>query len=238
MKVVTWNMKWGGREGTWKYLVDEISPDLAFLQEARPPSEFEDESLIYRRVPADNYQWGSAIYSPKLPVTECTIPGLEGWVVAGEMTLPNGMEVVVVSIHASLTAGPKQGNVFPNLDNLFRRDLKPLLEKREFILGGDLNASRLIYQNYPNAYPTDVHGEFFDWIESNGFVNCHKKVYTGETYSEEQTVFTPQTKTPYQNDYLFVSKGLSPFVTSCYGLKNDETLKWSDHIPVVLELSV
>lgn len=223
-----------GGEATWRYLVGEIAPDLAFLQEAHPPAEYADMSLVYQRIPTGNYRWGSAIYSSRIPVTERIVTGHEGWVVAGEMRLPNGTDVVVVSIHGSMVSSPKMGDVFPNLDNLFRRDLTPLLENREFILGGDLNASRLIYKNYPRAYPTDAHGEFFDWIESHGFVNCHKMFHD----TEEQTVFTPKTKTPYQDDYLFVSQGLSPFVTSCYVLKNSETLELSDHIPVVLELAV
>ena len=234
VKIVTWNMKWGGKAATWQYMVDDIAPDLAFLQEARPPAMFQDKCFIYQRVPAENYTWGSAIYSPRLPITERAVAGHEGWVVAGEMTLPNGMDVIVVSVHGSMISSPKMGYVFPNLDNLFRRDLRPSLEGREFIVGGDLNASRLIYKNYPRAYPTDAHGEFFDWVESHGFVNCHKKFHD----TEEQTVFTANTKTPYQNDYLFVSEGLSPFVTSCNVLKNSDTLRLSDHIPVVMELAI
>jgi endonuclease/exonuclease/phosphatase family metal-dependent hydrolase len=71
MKIVTWNMRFGGGEGTWRYLVDEIAPDLAFLQEARPPSKYADKSLIYQRIRMDNYRWGSAIYSPRLPLSDC-----------------------------------------------------------------------------------------------------------------------------------------------------------------------
>ncbi|HST03570.1 MAG TPA: endonuclease/exonuclease/phosphatase family protein [Chloroflexia bacterium] len=234
MKIVTWNMRWGGSEETWQYLVDEIAPDLAFLQEAHPPSKYAGESLLYQRIPRDNYRWGSAIYSPRLSVRERMVTGHEGWVVAGEVTLSNGAHVVVVSIYGSLIANPKAGYVFPNLANLFQHDLQPLLAGKEFILGGDLNASRLFDKVYPNAYASDAHGDFFDWIESHGFVNCHKMFHE----TEEQTVFTPQTKHPYQNDYLFVSEGLRPFVTSCYVLNNSETLKLSDHIPVVLELDV
>lgn len=234
MKIVTWNMN-GRGEATWHYLMDKIAPDLAFLQEARPPSTLPDTNLVYQRIPADNYRWGSAIYAPKLLVAERIVTGHEGWVGAGEMTLPNGMDVVVVSVHGSMISSPKMGYVFPNLDNLFRRDLQPLLNNREFILGGDLNASRLYGKLYSrDYYPSDVHGEFFDWVESHGFVNCHRKFHD----SEEQTVFTSNTKNPYQIDYLFVSEGLSPFVTSCYVLKNSETLKLSDHIPVILELAV
>jgi|SRR5687768_6550127 len=235
MKIVTWNMKWGGKEETWEYLKDKIAPDLAFLQEARPPSIIPSTHLVYQRIPSGKYTWGSAIYSPKQPVIELSVVGHEGWVVAGEMTLPNGMQVVVVSVHASLVSSTKEGYVFPNLDNLFRRDLQPLLHNREFILGADLNASRLYGKLHSlKYYPSDVHGEFFDWIESNGFVNCHRKFHD----SEEQTVYSSNTKTPYQIDYLFVSEGLSPFVASCEVLKNSETLKLSDHTPVVLELAV
>lgn len=78
-----------------------------------------------------------------------------------------------------------------------------------------------------------MHNEFFDWVESHGFVNCHRMFHE----TEEQTVFTPSTKTPYQNDYLFVSESLRPFVTSCDVL-NNRALKLSDHIPVVMELAV
>jgi hypothetical protein len=41
MKVVTWNMGYWGHasahDAAWHWLLDELSPDIALLQECRPP---------------------------------------------------------------------------------------------------------------------------------------------------------------------------------------------------------
>jgi hypothetical protein len=72
MRLVTWNMGLARRTGesarthdqAWHYLLG-LGPDLAFVQEALAPSWVRTEGAI---VHGPYRQWGSAVFSPRLPI--------------------------------------------------------------------------------------------------------------------------------------------------------------------------
>ncbi len=226
MKIVTWNMDCWKRDVSrhdeaWAYLVEELRPDIALLQEVRPPASFEGNNLLYTAI-GGSRRWGSAIFTNGLPIHGIPIENHKGWVVAGEILLPNNSKAVAVSIHARFI----EREVFPHLNYLFD-DLSPVLEEQTFIVGGDLNAARLIDE----VYGTRCDSEFFDRIESSGFFNCHRKFH-----AKEQQTFWGKTKYPYQDDHLFVSEHLKEQVLSCDTLDYERIRKLSDHSPVLAEI--
>lgn len=228
MKIATWNMGYwkykSYHDEAWNYLTKEIKPDIALLQETRPPLSFESNSFLYNSI-GGTRNWGSAIYTRDLPVREIPIDDYKGWVVACEVLLPDNSEVIVISIHAQII----KGYVFPNLSNVFAA-LSPILQDRQFIVGGDLNSCRLI----DKVQRTKYHTEFFDRIESTGFFNCHRKFHA----DEQQTFWGGNIKYPYQDDHLFVSECLAEQVISCDVLDNKSIRKLSDHIPVLMEINI
>jgi endonuclease/exonuclease/phosphatase family metal-dependent hydrolase len=229
MKIVTWNMGFwqfnGRHEEAWDYLTDVIKPDVALLQEAHPPTSREGEHLVYRRI-GGRRDWGSAVYTNNLPPPrEVVLEGRRGWVAAVEVTLPDGEDAVVVSVHAQIIGG----HVFPNLSDIFD-ELMALLEGRRFIVGGDLNSCRLI----DKVYRITSHNEFFDRIEAGRFFNCHRKFHAGE----QQTFWGSGIRNPYQDDHLFVSADLAGRVVSCEVLDNTKLRELSDHSPVAAELQI
>jgi len=224
MRIVTWNMARRSQEAGWTYLVNEIKPDIALLQEVRPPTSFMGANLLYERI-GDSRNWGSAIYVRGFPIHDVKIEKYRGWVVACEILLPNNSSLVAISIHAQII----NNYVFPNLKNIFS-DISPFLQERRFIVGGDLNSCRLI----DKVYGTKYHNEFFDSIESGGFFNCHRMFHA----EEQQTVWSWNTKYPYQDDHLFVSESLKEQLLSCDVLDNEHIRKLSDHSPVIAEVCI
>src|SRR5947208_3083392 len=117
MKIVTWNMARRRSRAAWNYLLNEINPDIAFLQEVLPiPPLLQDEHLIHECI-GETRNWGSAIYTSNLPIRPLKIDPYTCWVMAGEIKFSNSVEVVAVSVHAQII---KQ-TVFPHLKEIFER---------------------------------------------------------------------------------------------------------------------
>lgn len=63
MRIVSWNMNHKGqsaesRAAAWRYLRDEVRPDVALLQEAFPPA---DVVPAFEPIDKVRYNWGSAV---------------------------------------------------------------------------------------------------------------------------------------------------------------------------------
>jgi exonuclease III len=95
------------------------------------------------------------------------------------------------------------------------------------ILGGDLNTARLAEKIWPKY----GHGPFFERFESGPFFDCHRKFNPEEV----QTFFRASQIHPIQDDHLFASRDLEERLESCTVIKNPETRRFSDHIPLIAE---
>jgi exonuclease III len=233
LKVVSWNLNHRGTP-TWDYLCNSLRPDVALLQEALPPAAYKTASLLNTVVPEGHHKWGSAIYLPDLRWQELPLDRHKGWVIAAEASMPNDEMLVIVSVHAKWNPDGGAGRVIPNLRRIFCEDLPAILRDRHHIVGGDLNTGRLFGDLNSRYAPRNEHNDFFDYVERNGYFNCHRHFHD----VEEQTIFSAATKRPYQIDYLFVSESLKDRVTSCDVLNNPETLALSDHLPVVATIDM
>jgi len=220
MIVVAWNMGRRDHTAAWRYLLDHLTPDLALLQETSPPPEAVQRGHVLHGRAYAAHAWGSAIYIREGSVRELPLPAEHrGWLIAAEIELPDADPVVAVSVHARILAG----YVRPNLDQAFDV-LEPLLLGRSFVLGGDLNLSR----NYDTAYGTSHHTQFLDGLTTRGFFDCMRKFHP-----EEQRTFWGRTTRDYQNDHLFVSEDLAPWVAGCDVV---DRAQLSDHSPLRLIL--
>lgn len=220
MIAVVWNM--GNRRVAWDYLVDELTPDMALLQEFAPrPGDSKRGQMFHAAVP--DVSWGSAVYVKRGAVRALPLPPEHhGWLMAAEVELPGFASLVAVSVHASIRPA-----VRPKIDRAFEA-LEPLLAGRSFVLGGDLNLSRL----YDKVNRTTHHTAFLDALPGRGFVDCLQKFHPGE-----QQTNCGRSKHPYQNDYVFVSQDLAPGVAGCdVAVSCDVVARkgLSDHCPLRL----
>jgi endonuclease/exonuclease/phosphatase family metal-dependent hydrolase len=223
MIAVVWNT--GNRRVAWDYLVDKLTPDLALLQEFTPrPEDSQRGQIVHTAVP--DVKWGSAIYVKQGAARELDLPADHlGWLMAAEVELPAFGSLVAVSVHASI-----RPTVRPNIDRAFEA-LAPLLADRPFVVGGDLNLSRL----YDEVNRTTHHTEFLDALPSRGFVDCLQMFHPGE----QQTFCRPSSKHGYQDDYVFISQDLAPSVAGCDVAASCDvvvTEGLSDHCPLRLIL--
>ena len=74
MKVVTWNLGfWQHRSNhdkAWTYLREQITPNLALLQEVSTVRPQSDESILFKRI---HQNWGTALCTRNLPLKELTL---------------------------------------------------------------------------------------------------------------------------------------------------------------------
>jgi hypothetical protein len=124
MRILTWNMGYWGHSKAhavaWQWLLDELRPDIAMLQECVPPGWAEQRGTL-RFAPAfpDNkrQRWGTALFS-RVPSTPAELPEvanwlediqrtdvicsaarLSGWCVTAGATLDPDSETLLISLH-------------------------------------------------------------------------------------------------------------------------------------------
>lgn len=238
LTVLTWNMDhWKRtneqRNTAWKYLTENISFDVALLQECVPPHEINDlNNVIYREI-GGRRNWGSAIVTLNLPVRELELKNsYPGALVAAEVTLPDDTVITAISLYGMIDS---DGYATLTIHRMLS-DLTPLLHKerskRLFVIGGDLNVSLQWDEQYNNRDP--AHKIVFDRLEDLGLINCTYQYYQGHI----QTNRHPRSSVPWQNDYIFASKKISNKLVSCHVIENEIIREASDHNPVVTTFNI
>lgn len=227
MKILTWNLGYWlhslQHSVAWNYLYNDIKPDLAFLQEVKPPAWVSRHTLIFEEIKGG---WGTAIYSPSLKLSKKPFSLYPGRVAAGYILLSENLSIFVASIHAPII----KNRVFPHLANIFS-ELESNLISNSVIVGGDLNSARLAER----VWPGHGHGPFFERIDKGDtWVDCCRRVNPQEL----QTYFRKKSAHPFQDDHIFISRDLSDCIKSCNVLDNELTRSVSDHIPLIAELDL
>jgi endonuclease/exonuclease/phosphatase family metal-dependent hydrolase len=221
---VVWNT--GNRRAAWNYVVDELRPDLALLQEFTPRPEDSQRGQIIRAAAPDR-SWGSAVYVRDGTAQEIVLPSEHrGWLMAAEVELAGFDRLVAVSVHAQIL----ENYVRPNLDRAFDA-LGPLLADRSFVVGGDLNLSRL----HDKVNRTTHHTEFLDSLPDRGCFDCLQKFHPGE----QHTFCRAGSPNGYQDDYVYVSDDLASAVAGCDVAASCDVVvnrTPSDHCPLRLIL--
>ena len=162
----------------WDYLINDLDPDIALLQETVPSDELEESGRVLWQV-SKGTSFGSAIYLKSGELKPVKFGSYPGRVIAAEVVQ---LDLLLISIHAPIH---KSGYIMPNLQPIFK-SVKALVKKRRFIIGGDLNASRM----WDDLHGTKHHTDFFNNAESGGFHNCSWSYFGREI----QTFFGRKTK--------------------------------------------
>ncbi|MBX3207770.1 MAG: endonuclease/exonuclease/phosphatase family protein [Labilithrix sp.] len=234
MRVVTWNMGCGSPRYTGRYrkahdeawrLLLGFEPDVILVQEALldvPAWVRDEETVIVAQPPGyEGQDAGCAIVVRGGLMATRHLMTIEGsYFAAAEVTGRDG-PMFVASIHVDTKDQQK------HLRSLVDA-LRPMLDGRRFIVGGDFNACR----RWDVVYKKNVYGWFFDELAALGAHDCH----FGRHEREDRSFWGHQAKEAYQLDHLFVERSGASRVRSCDVVTTDDTRRLSDHSPVLLEL--
>ena len=225
MRIISWNLGCGPRGAryrkthaeAWRYLLDTLTPDIGFVQEALHPTEAvtpDDGHLVWSADKGD--QSGTAVFVRRGLAFEPLTVRADKSYVAGVRVPIKGEPILFLSIHV----GPS--NYRKNLKTLVDA-LCPIIEGQRFVVGGDWNAARHV---------DDVHGgkwyrRFFDDLAARQMVDCHWQQHGKEV----QSLLRKQDKNIYQCDHLFVDARTATGA-NCNVLPHID--RFSDHSPIEL----
>jgi endonuclease/exonuclease/phosphatase family metal-dependent hydrolase len=243
MRIVTWNMDyWKHRtkwDEAWAFLLGEVRPDIALLQEARVPDALAYEvlwtSAVARGTSMRELDWGSAILSRVgTLVTHLVISPEEvakrGTVQVVSCTIIGVGETTIVNVHSRLGDGAVQ-KVIPNLRETFEVVLPSLGDR--FIVGGDLNTARSLDKAYGPRYG---HGDFWRELDA-GMLN---EALPGD--NEERQSYWGTAKGPtagiLQDDHLFFDAETFRLVSESRVWDTPQIRELSDHGPIVVDLDL
>lgn len=257
MKILSWNMgaAYGFRgdkhSAAWEWL-NAQDADVALLQEVVPRPEF--TSAWGSAVWVGKYQnWGSAVLSRAVGYTAWNPSAEYPWLtrVGGAVAVARPATddgLWLASVHSDASSFEKTHKRYPSTyadlpssEEVLRcstkemweiepiaHELRPVLDGRQFVLGGDLNSSLL----FDTARKSD-NAKLFENLRMQGYLDLGTK----QGISEQQTYFKADTR-PFQLDYLFGDAGTDQRVTSWRVLSEvAETMGLSDHAPVEIVLT-
>ena len=242
MRIVSWNLGYAmnfksTHDRAWHYLA-ALDPDIALLQEVLPPTWARSKWDIEMRPVRE---WGTAIVAkPSLKLRGS--PDRNGDSATGAMSLPNGTELIVASVHTPVgKASPeyydgldpeairRPRQVAPHHSDVGYAVQREGVRGRRFVVSGDWNTARLWDKLHPGAREAD----FFTRAEEDGWVECYRRFHPE---GEGRTWFRG-TDAPYQLDHAFCDQETAGHLTACdIDAHPAETLRLSDHAPLILDL--
>jgi hypothetical protein len=251
------------RRASWDAL-GELELDVALVQEAAPPPPgltrpptctvpVEQTNDAWRSLPGPQRWWCAAIASWSPELTDRVLPDRyrdldithQGAYAVAAMTWRD-TRVLLASVYAlwdyagiHLDAKPRYAET-----SLHRTisDLTPVIDQARadalpVVLAGDLNASTQHPKPYRDAYRL-VHARLVALGLVNVSVRAADTVLDGCTCSDDpcRHVRTYEGATPYQNDYIYVSASLEPYVRFTEMAQTPMRDAVSDHAPLVIQL--
>jgi exonuclease III len=229
MRFVSWNMGCGGpsrfrktHETAWEYLLSELRPDVALVQEALIGASTwvkgRGALLMSAHTNPDN---GAALFVREgLNATRVPMHSPHAFLAAGDISAPEGT-FRTISVHLYPHSGKAHQE---NLRMLFEA-LKAAMTGGRYVVGGDINAAR----RFDVVYRTRTYGKFFASVAERGLHDCHFGLHG----KEERTFWG---KGEYQLDHFFVEERAATSVRKCEVITTADTQRLSDHSPLVLEL--
>ena len=256
MRVLIWNMAGAGfhtgapHSAAWEWLRNEASFDVAMLQEAIPPAGLDSSfatALFRSRFPAQGLAWGNCILAHEYDYNYRLLePTQVAWAAssmnAALIAEPVGDLPVLVNVHSNakpIAKFPREefiraGGLACHSSKVWEievlaHQIRPVLDGRRFVLGGDLNAGLLLDEVY--GYKNNEN--LWNNLAAQGYLDLR----TRHSATEQQTFFRDKTN-PYQLDHFFGDPTTEASVKHWAVLTEvAQDLKLSDHAPVVIDLA-
>lgn len=253
-------------QAVWNYIAAS-GTDVAFLQEAPAPIPLR-ESFQLHWLPAKGKPWGSAIAS-KMPFkTPFDLSSLDhtlsepiksfaGYNVAASYLIKSNQELLFASLHTGTSALPtkfRTPEIFraavdphwgkTNVVYLFDAVMTSLLRLpsmgRRFVVGGDINFSRLMNKTMKGK--NGITASIDEWFEKNsqrGLVDCFSQFHS----EEQRTWYGKQQKSgradhPYQLDHFFCDTETAKQIRNCWVDEKPALDGLSDHAPIWMEINI
>jgi hypothetical protein len=266
MRVVTWNMAfWShGRhhERAWRWVFDELRPDVFLCQEADPPDWVgRDKTVIWERAyPAGQQTWGTGLVTG-LPCSPARLPGLDSWFEALPKSLPG--ESSLAGIHRA-DGWLASGHVdLPGLGKTLVASVhSPSFPVEPLRLGG-IDVSGMKLQRNPNLWFTDIlfyfmRAQLGQRLLVGGDFNASRlldqtlgergnneffdriqdegfvSIHRRFHTADERTYFKDG-KSEHQLDYLYADAPLAGLATACVVHPHAGVAEFSDHAPVIAD---
>ena len=252
MRIATWNMAYWSKKAThdfaWNYLIDEIKADVALVQEAclQADETFRKKTILTKM--GGTRDWGSGVYSVYQSSKEIEFKNsYPGSLIGAEADLRGGKKIAAFSLYGQLETIDSDKTIFATTSvHKMISDLNWVMLglgkfsglEDNLIIGGDLNASIQLdhtWQKSKGRY-LNAHRLLFERIEDYGLKGVFNFPEKQKTYI--QTHRHPRSKTPWQNDYIFLSKNLFNMIRKVEVFDNEEVCRFSDHNPVVVDLDI
>ena len=257
MKVLCWNL--GAAAGRWRddpalherawHWIAAVDPDLAFLQESRPPEWARERWEILTR---PYHFWASAIVARQGSPLRVVAPPAGGvldkagsYHAFGELDLRPCDPLLLASVHTSPHEAPPWGHrgyqrkaiARPSVGKPWWNDVafagyREIVAGRRFILGGDWNTARWLDAN---GVPEPSGTEFFDRARSAAWV----ELSLDEDGREGKTWYGSTNPRTCQLDHVFAdaitaatvrSFRIDPYPVEAQGL--------SDYAPLLIDLDL
>lgn len=242
MKLVAYNLRFGGKHCVWNEIIERFDPELLFVQESFAPEWHlppllhgeRHKRAVWDRVEGENglLKWGSGVYSKTYFPVPLSVLAEKGWITAAEFedfafldTAPQRLRTI--SLHAA-TRKPRNyaAEVDAALDRLlaFRDDC-------ELVIAGDFNLTvspRHSSEEQPlESAEVKIQARLRDEF---GLVNCWERCNPNQPL-----VQTLRDHRQTHCDGIFVPVRWAERLRSCTILIGESWRTLSDHYPVVAE---
>ncbi len=257
MRILSWNL--GAAFGRWRdepdlhdrawHWIASVDPDIAFLQETRPPTWAAGRWQIQ----TGHYEFfATALVSrptlrlrPVVPVPGGTIDRFGSYLATAELALDDGASMLVASVHTSAKVAWESSHPAFDSAAIARTTVgepwwndvafaayRELVAGRRFLIAGDWNTARWLDEN---GVPNPPGQEFFDRAGAAGWVD----VSLDAEGREGRTWFGATNPRQYQPDHAFVDPVTAQLARS-FRIEPwpVETLGLSDHAPLLIEIDL
>jgi endonuclease/exonuclease/phosphatase family metal-dependent hydrolase len=256
LRVITWNMgcAYGStykktQARTWRQLL-AWDPDIALLQETLRPTDVDPARYVFTPY-GFSEKIGTLVHSKSEQLVSSALPPLLGDLLQGQVTMAevslDGKNFLFASIHAGTGQLASEDLAGLDLDgvgashtskiyplDVILNQMKPATATRQFVVGGDLNASVRFDDLYGPSSPMYGNVEWFSKARDAKWYNAHRKFHTGD----HRTLFRPgKPDELFQIDHLFTDKTTWNQLQRCDVLDVPLLDELSDHAPILLETS-
>jgi exonuclease III len=250
-------------ETAWRWLLDTLQPDIAFLQECVPPEwAYERGYLAFDQAYplTRSHNWGTALYTSNLstiprPLTSVeewmsllgsdapekfAATRIDGWCMSAEVDVPGSQPTLAVSIYNPYKPIPSsllEGIGLEGIRLKLNKDVW-LLDVVFYFLKEHLNRPLVIGGDFNSSRLFDDpkprgNNEFFDRLPEEGFISLHRLFHD----ADEQTYFHANQR-EHQLDYLYADSSIANMTTSCEVIPYDQVSDFSDHAPILATLDI
>lgn len=233
MRIVTWNANMAFRKKQ-KILIERLDPDITVIQECehpdKYPDEFSKELFPFRFWKGEDKNKGIAVFSKyeiielddKSPLSRFYIP----FKICG---------TIFIGIWAMNDKETPQNRYIAQVWNIINK-YEELLND-DIVILGDFNWN-IIWDKKPDY---SLAGDFKDvnsMLNRYDIGSAYHHHFKEDFGNEKNPTFFMHKKEekPYHIDYVFLNKCALDNLKECSVGKHDEWIRYSDHVPLLIEI--